>query len=204
ALVGYMFLVVGQWRCLLHAPQSHGAKELQFTCLLCSLAAPVCFVIAHYIGGGGTYVAFCRGGFVLASLDRFHGADLLRVVGLLLFFSSLFLFGAFSRAVDRCLHKDEEEKKTYVFFWFVPFLLGGTFGVFFYARRLPLKESFLGLGMAWMVFFLLHAILVTGVRRSIIRALQRRKSRELRTVAASDPQRGEVALRSSSWFRTEQ
>src|SRR4051812_31744108 len=54
-LLGYALVLVGQWRCLLFAPQHLGTKDLMFACVLCALVGPALFVVAHFAGGAGNY-----------------------------------------------------------------------------------------------------------------------------------------------------
>src|SRR5262245_8248469 len=61
ALLGYALVLFSQWRCLVHAQQAHGAKDLLFAGLLAWLTWPACFLAAYFFGGAENFAALARG-----------------------------------------------------------------------------------------------------------------------------------------------
>jgi hypothetical protein len=200
-VLGYVVGLVGRWRCLFHAPQGSSAKELQFACLLCYLVAPVCFVIAHFLGGQATYAALRSGPEALVGLDFLNGGVLLQVTGLLLVLLSVLLFSGFARAVARCMRDERGVSAGGRFFWFVAFLFGGTIGLFVEARHSARPETVPVLALGWLLCLLWHTWLMRGTSRRLARLLKSQGSRVV-PVRPASPSRaaGQVVLQAATYL----
>ncbi len=196
ALLGYGLVLVGQFHCLRYAPQGHGAKDLQFACLLCSLLPPACFAVAHYLGGQATYAALGRSFGGLARLDLLATGTLLQFAGVLTGLLSVLLFTGFARAVVRCLDDSDSGRAGGLYFWFVAFLLGGSVGVFLEARRTFRQEALPLLALAWLLCLLWHTHVLHHASRRVARALRKQNSRLL----PAGPVAGQVVLQVASYL----
>jgi hypothetical protein len=192
-LLGYVLALVGRWCCLIYAPQGHGAKDLQFACLLCTLIAPACFVLAHFLGGAETYAVFREDPVALVDIGLLQGGVVLQLTGLLVGLLGVLLFSGFTRAVRHCLR----DEKTGRFFWFVAFLLGGTIGLVLEARRTHIPEIVEALAAAWLLCLLWHALLVRGTARRLAEFLRTHGSRVLPPGPGAPPRSGQVTLRTA-------
>ncbi len=199
AVLGYVLVLVGQWRCLFHAPQSSSAKEMQFACLLCFLFAPVCFVAAHFLGGKATYAALRSGPEALVSLDVLQAGVLLQLTGLLLLLLSVLLFSGFARAVVRCLRDERGVRVAGLYFWFVAFLLGGTIGLLVEARHSARPEVVPALALGWLFCLLWHTLLLRGTRRRLGRVLKTQNSRLLPTRPPAQAN-GQIPLQAAAYL----
>jgi hypothetical protein len=198
ALLGYGLVLGGQWRCLVFAPQKHGAKELQFAALLCSFTAPACFLVAHYLGGAATYKALAPGPDGLRDLDPLNPGCTLQIIGVALFLVSTLLFTAHARAVARNLNDDRRARSLALYFWFVAFLLGGTAGMFLQARKVSVRDAWTVLALGWVLCVAWHAMALRSMARGIATVLARQLSGTRLSLAAAGREKGQVALQAAS------
>src|SRR5262245_55381336 len=199
ALFGYALVLAGQWRCLLNAPQGHGAKDILFACLFCTLVAPVCFIVAHFLGGSASYAVFERGPRELRDLDYLSGGVMLQMAGLILGLGSVVMFSAFARAVSRCLNDAAGSRGVTCYFWFGAFLVGATIGLTLEARGNTLNRVLPGLGLAWLLCLLWHTLLIHGAVRRIGRVVSGERLREA-PVPGSPVQQGQVVLQAAAYL----
>jgi hypothetical protein len=197
---GYALVLVGQWRCLLYAPQGHGAKDVQFACLLCTLLVPPIFVAAHFLGGKATFLALGRGPDGVLDLDLMNGGLILQVAGLLVGLTSVLLFSAFARSLARCMRNDGGARRVNLYFWFVAFLAGGTVGGFLQVRYFR-REVLPVLALGWLVCLLWHAWVIRGASRGIGRVLRQQRSGMLAAARpAAAAEKGQLTLRAASYL----
>jgi hypothetical protein len=171
-LLGCLLFLAGQLRCLGSAPQGHGAKDLLYACLLCTLAVPACFAGAHFLGGDVTFTAIDRVPANLLELSLQGGGPVLQLAGLVLILGSMLLLCAFVRAVLRCLNDAVGVRAVTCYFWFVAFLLGGTAGVAMQARGVVPPGVYVALGLAWLLGLLGQGLLICFASRRIGRFLR--------------------------------
>jgi hypothetical protein len=201
-LVGYGLVLVGQWRCLTYAPQGHGAKELQFACLLCTLIAPPCFVVAYYLGGAELYPAIPHDPAALRAAGLLSPAVVFPVAGLVLALVSSLLFSGYARAVGRYLRDPEVSRRVAQYFWFVLFLVGGTAGMVLEMRRSYRLEGLVVMTGAGFVCVAWHALVIRSAARSIARMLAKQRSGVRPALAAQGREQGQVSLQAASYFRS--
>jgi hypothetical protein len=201
--LGYLLLLLGQWRCLTRAPQGHGAKDLQFACLLCSLLVPLCFLTAHYLGGTATYTAFRDGLSEMIDLDPLNPGVLLQILGVVLGVLAALLFSGFTGALARCLGANKGGVVN-VYFWFVAFLLGGTVGVVLQVRRyVPpdvLRLLLLVLVLSWLFAWLWHVMILGGAARRITRFLRDRRSGSIPLRGPLAREKGQVTMKTAEYL----
>jgi hypothetical protein len=195
AVLGYLLLLAGQWRCLAYAPQSHSAKEVAFACVLCSVMAPAALGAAYFLGGPETYEVLQMGPAGLTKGTFFQGGGILQLTGVALGFFSVLLFSGFLRSLARC-HGDEKRVRSIAcFVWFASFLVGSTAGLFLHAGSQALLAPWAVLALGWGLSLVWHLVLILAARRGIQRALQRKKSAGAIAAARN---RGQVVLRVAS------
>jgi hypothetical protein len=202
ALLGYAVVLLGQWRCLVYAPQGCGAKELQFACLLSSLAAPVCLAVGHFLTGKQFYAVLAKGLRGLAPLELVLAGGAPFLLGALLGLASGLLSAAFARAVARHLNDGDSAPGVSAYFWYVTFLLAGTGGLLVEAQRSDRVYIWPALAGAWLLGLVFHAVLLSGAARRIGRALARARSGAHPALAAPGREKGQVSLQAASYFHS--
>jgi hypothetical protein len=179
ALVGCVLILIGQWRCLTHAPQRHGSKELLFACLNAGVLGPVLLAIAHFVGGARNYPLVERGLAGLDDVEFLQVGTLLQLTGLGLCLVSFLLFSQFLRVVASCFEYEAGTRAAERFFFYICMVVGGTVGVFVCSKRLEsLHEVWLGLMASWVGALVWHVSLTVNARRCIAAVLQRLDARE--------------------------
>jgi hypothetical protein len=191
APVVYLLVLLGQWRCLKHAPQCHGAKELMFTCFFFLLLAPPLLIVAHYIGGYRNYRLLLEGLDGLRNLNWLQGATLMQVGGLSLLLANCLLFAQFLRAVGEGLEKRAVMRTVDCYTFFLCLLLGGSVGTLNYGNSFTFgKIAFLVLIVGWLWYLCCHVLLTYTVRRHIKHVLvefHRESKPGIRRDAKEDP-----------------
>jgi hypothetical protein len=197
ALLGYLVALLGRTFCLFYAPPGHGARRLQFACLLCSLVAPGCFVLAHFLGGAETYAVLRRHPTEIVDIGLLHVAVLLQLAGLLVGLLGVLLFSGFTRAVGTALRDESAGRMAVRYFWFVGFLLGGTLGLVLEAQRSHHPETLPALAAGWLICLLWHTLLVQGTARRLAHFVRLHGSRVLPPRPVVNPRAGQVTLRTA-------
>src|SRR5262249_24290563 len=136
ALLSYGLVLLGQWRCLMYAPERQGARELMYVCLNLVVVASLMNVGGAVLDGDRMYAALRQGTACFERLD-WHGAGTLLqlgsgVVGLL---ASL-IFSQFLRTVASCFDDRSRVRSVDFNLAFLGLLLGASCGTFLYVQRL--------------------------------------------------------------------
>jgi hypothetical protein len=173
ALLSYGLVLLGQWRCLMYAPERQGARELMYVCLNLVVIASLMNVAGGVLDGARTYAALRQGAAWVERLDWRGAGTLLQlgsaVVGLL---ASL-IFSQFLRTVASCFNDRTRVRSVDFNLAFLGLLLGGSCGTFLYVQRLASKTEMLPwLAAGWLLCFGWHLWLVNRVRQSVRNALQ--------------------------------
>jgi hypothetical protein len=197
ALGGYGLVLLGQWRCLVHAQQAHAAKDIQFACVLCGLLAPACFAASQYLGGADNYVLLGRGIGSLDDLRILAGGGVLQLVGVLIVLLNILLFTSFARAVRRSLGEPDGGVKA--FLWAIAFLVGSTVGFLLNAQYLPSRNAWPVIGLCWLLCLVWLALLLRRTAQAVAR-FSRRASGVVPSVRALEPAGGQVTLRATSFL----
>ena len=172
-IMGCGAILIGQWRCLMHAPQRQGAKELMLVCVTCVLVGALLILVAPFLGGvlnpqtlrQGLNVEELRG---LERLQIFRAEKLLALVGVCLILLNGVIFTQFLRTVADCFAGRRAVLGADLFTLFVGLLAGGSVGVFFCAHELSFKSNLvLAATAGWVAGVVVHALLIAGVRRCI-------------------------------------
>lgn len=168
ALLGYVLLLVGQWRCLVFVPRRHGAQELTFVCVLCLLVAPLAFLAAHLVGGEAPYRLWDEGVAGLGRLDLPAIGGGLQLVGLGLLVLNLVLFTQVMRVLALCLADQDSVRRGEAFLFVVCSLVGATVG----APLAPYADKsgpviFVVLVLGWLTVLVWQTVLVFSSRRNI-------------------------------------
>jgi hypothetical protein len=173
-LIAFVLALLGTWRCLMHAPQRHGAKELLFACLNSLVLGPGLLVASHFFGGARNYEWLERGLEGLQDVRFLHPGTLMQLGGGLLCLIGFLLFTQFLRVVAQCFDDEEGARNVERYFFFVCLVVGGSIGVFFCLKYLSnAREVLLGLAAGWLAGLVWHTGLVLATRRRIGECLAR-------------------------------
>jgi len=159
-------LLLGQRRCLNHAPQLHGSRELMFICFLCTFVGAACLGISWGFGGLDNIKALVD---ILETWRHYpirHAPELLQLAAALMFLLNCLFVTAFLRSVLKCVAPSQTGPVSGLF-WAVWFLGGATIGLL----MTPVSELLRIVSGAWVVAFLWHVSLILFTRRSIRKVL---------------------------------
>jgi hypothetical protein len=170
-LFGYGTILVGQWRCLMGAPERHGTKWLMFACMTGLLMGPALNVAA---GATGLTKApdYRRGPAGFTQVRFTHTANQMQMASGVLGFSSLVFFLLFLRAVARCFGDTARIAHIAAYLLLVGVLASASmYLVYANPELLRQPRILLGLGTAWAVSFLWYLCLIGSMRTCITRGL---------------------------------
>jgi hypothetical protein len=166
AVLGHLLVLVGQWLCLFHSPQSRGAKDLAYVCvLLVCCVAPV-NAAALLVGEAGDLPWLGRlihHPLAGTTWDKVPTGTLLQVVGVLLLLGNILVFTQYLRALLLRAHQEKRVRRIEAFYFFVCLVVGISFG----AGTAPeaVRSSALvlqGVVLAWLLVLGGHAWLILG------------------------------------------
>jgi hypothetical protein len=201
-ILGYLLVVAGHWRCLLHAPQNHGAKDMQFASLLCLLTIPIFLVGGHFYCGPQFYTLLEYGFLDLRPMELVHQATVPFFAAFVLAVVSVLLFTCFARAVSFPIKDTGLSRGVSAYFWYVAFLLGGSGGILLEAQRWPQLQTWSLLGLLWVIFLLWHSYLTFRTSQAIAALVRRLGSGVRPALVDSKIEYGQVQLQTSAYRRT--
>jgi hypothetical protein len=164
--LGYLLLVVGQWLCLVNAPQSHGGKELAFASLLLGLLVAPANGAALLVGGAGEFHwlrSLLHDPLAPATWTWVPIGTLLQLIGGLLLLGNILTFTQFLRALLLRAHPEKRAGRIEAFYFYVFVVVGASFGLG-RAPEVLLSSPVLlpGFVLAWLVVLGWHAWLILG------------------------------------------
>jgi hypothetical protein len=163
---GYLLLVLGQWICLFNAPQSHGAKELAFVCVLLAALVAAVNVAAFLVGGAGDFHWLERlldRPLESATWTQVPPGSLFQIIGGLVLLGNILTFTQLLRALLLRAHQEKRTRRIEAFFFYVCVVVGGSVGTVMVpgaVRSSPLVLP--GLVLAWLLVLGWHAWLILG------------------------------------------
>jgi hypothetical protein len=168
----YTLVLLGQWRCLMHAPQRQNAKELMLVCFLCVLVCSACSLIGAVFDGQEIYNALRLGP---AGLDQFslqNTGTVLLLGGALLGVVASLVFSQFLRTLACCFGDERRARQVDFNLAFIGLLLGGSIGAAIcFWGVVPRVTILPALAAGWLLSFGWHLLLIVSVRRCIDNAL---------------------------------
>jgi hypothetical protein len=174
ALLSYGLVMLGHWRCVIHAPQQKSGRMLMYTCLNLVVLASVMYVLGAYREYGRTYLALQRGWREVAQLDPLTTGNLLQGVAALLGVISLFFFSLFLRGVASCFHDRAGMRHVDLYLVFVALLVGGSLGTYLCSYHLVSRALMLSwIASGWLLCFAWHVFLIRRIRRCVEDGLRR-------------------------------
>ncbi|MCI0639339.1 MAG: hypothetical protein L0Y72_29195 [Gemmataceae bacterium] len=201
---GYLFLVLGQLRCLISSPQRHAGKELLFSAFLCSITTPFLFLGAHFLDGDKNYAFITDGIHNLAYVDLLHGGGLLQLCGLGLTLLNILLFSGFLRGTA-CYFNDERRARALTcYFWFMAFLVGGTFGMWLHSAHITHPDPWTALVTCWICALIFHALLIYSAIHCVAEGMLRRPPSDENWSVHAQSKPGEVFLQFGPHFQDRQ
>jgi hypothetical protein len=174
-IIGYGAILIGQWRCLMHAPERQGAKELMLVCITCIIGGSLLTLAAPFLGGVINYQTLHQGFSTeeLNGLERwriFQGPKLLALLGISLVLLNGVLFTQFLRTVANCFSNHFAARNADFLTLFVGLLVGGSVGAFFCAHELSFRSNLVLASVAgWGTYAACHVVLICGIRKCIAR-----------------------------------
>jgi hypothetical protein len=178
---GYLFVLAGQWRCLMGSPERHGARWLMFFATTCLFFAPA-INVASFIGGMQRAPQLSRGARSLTEMQFTTTGTYMQLAsaGTGLLYTLFFLL--FLRAVAKC-HRSASHIGLVNFFFVLVGGLVAVSGYQLYARfqglppeEGPLKDLTLYLAGGWVLCYLFYLFLIGSIRSCIADSLQRVRS----------------------------
>jgi hypothetical protein len=173
AVLGCGLILLGQWLCLVYAPQEENAKELVFVCLLAAVVAIPLAVAAPFLGSAWDSRILDR------FLDALHQREVppigsvLQATALALVFLCLMTFSQFTRIVAVRFENRFSARAAEFFFLYLWLLLGGAVGAALALRRLlPPATLVVSLGAVCAVAAVWQTFLIAGALRSVRQALR--------------------------------
>jgi hypothetical protein len=164
--LAYLLLLVGQWLCLYNAPQSHGAKELAFACVLLAVFVAPVNVLAFCVGGAGDFEWLGRllqHPVAEATWMKVPTGTLLQLFGALLLLGNILVYTQFLRALLLRANQEKRAGRIEAFCLFVCLVVGGSFGVVLAPPAVRSSELLLpGVVLAWLLVVLWQAWLILG------------------------------------------
>jgi uncharacterized membrane protein len=173
SLYSYGCIVVGHWRCLMNAPERHGAKWLMFACITCVLAGPA-LNFASGLSGIQRTPKVQRGLKDMGEVKYTkEGAIMQAASGGINVLGTVF-FMLFLRAVARCFEDATRAWLANLYLIFVVFVFGLTVLMVFASGGPALPTAhLLELGAAWLACFLGYLFMVANAHIGISRGLAR-------------------------------
>lgn len=181
AFLSYGLVLMGQWRCLMYAPERQNAKELMYLCLNCVFLASALNVVGVILDGARSYAALQQGWEGVEGIDVWSTGNLVQLgsAGLGLFAS--LVFSQFLRNVASCFNDRARVRSVDLNLALVGLLLGGSAGTLFWVHRLASKAEMLPwLVGGWLLCFAWHLWLVHSVRRGVADCLRRQPALAVR------------------------
>ena len=174
AALGFGAVLLGQWLCLMYAPQGGGAKESIYVCFTCVLVASALIAAGVYLDGDRAYAALGDGQGGWRQLDLHRAGLLLLAAGTALGLVGVLVFTLFLRGLAACFRDRARVLGVDLNVWAVGLLLGGSVGATGVAYRLaPEVDLAPWLAGGWLACFAWHVCVVLSVRRCVRDNLRR-------------------------------
>jgi hypothetical protein len=201
-VLSYSLVLVGQWRCLMYAPERQGAKELMYVCINAVVIGSILNGVGVWVDGARTYAALQRGWDEALALGLSSPGMLLQLVSAGLGLFGSLVFSQFLRNVASCFNDRARMRSVDLNLAFVGLLLGGSVGTALYAHRVALRPELLPwLAGGWLLCFAWHLAVVRGVRSCVEAGLCTLPAAPRAARAPDSPKPGAMTLHSLSGLR---
>jgi hypothetical protein len=164
--LGYLLLLAGQWLCLFHAPQSHGAKELAYLCVLLAVFLAPVNLAAFLIGGANDFGWLSRllqHPLAGTTWTEVPTGTVFQLLGAVLLLVNMLTFTQFLRAVLLRAHQEKRAERIGAFNFFVCLVVGGSFGIGLAPETVRSFHLLVpGVVLAWLLVLAWQAWLILG------------------------------------------
>ena len=194
-MVSYAWIMMGNWRCLMHAPERNHAKWLMFASMTCIVMGPALGGVSGTLGGGSRIESLDRDekaapvtkaksrsarvpskSFVTGAEEHLTVQDTSGILNLAsgaLGLLSGVLFLLFLRAVAGCFGDEARVRLVEIYLMFLLLSAGFTFFLLISQPKLAANSDFLlALAVGWLLEFVFFLVVILKVRGSIIRGLE--------------------------------
>jgi hypothetical protein len=173
AVCSYTLVLMGQWRCLQHAPQRENAKEVMLICFTSVVICSGLSLVGSILGAEDISAALRLGADGLDRLNfRSTGALLLAGSALLGLVASL-VFSQFLRNVACCFGDERRARHVDFNLTFIGLLLGCSVGVAVCFWEVTPRVTLLPvLAIGWLFCFAWHLVLIHSIRGCIGKGLR--------------------------------
>jgi hypothetical protein len=168
SLYSYGCIVVGHWRCLMNAPERHGAKWLMFACMTCILSGPA-LNFAAGVSGIQRAPRLQRGLKDVAEVKYSTEGAIMQAASAGVNVLGTVFFMLFLRAVARCFDDTARAWLANLYLIFITFVFGISIMVIFAGGITT--ERLLELGAGWLASFLGYIFMVLNAHIGITRGL---------------------------------
>jgi hypothetical protein len=178
-LISYGMILAAKRRCVLGAPERHGAKWLIFACILCLLLGPAISFLTSLSGEGSqNYKAMRNGKEGIAELQFTSAGSIAQLASFVVSTASEVFFILFLRAVARCFSNEFCTWFATLYLIFTCLLLGGTVQVVMLIRDSVTlhPQALIGLGLAWLLNGVFYIVLILLTRVCIGNGLSKIRS----------------------------
>jgi hypothetical protein len=198
--IGFSVVLVGQWLCLMYAPQGGGAKEWIYVCFTCVLMALALTAAGACLDHDGVYAALSTGPGGWRLLDWHRPGVILLAAGIVLGLVGVLVFTQFLRGLALCFRERARVLGVDLSIWAVGLLLGGSVGAMGVAYRLaPDVNLTPWLVGGWLACFAWQVLVILSVARGLrdnLRRLDRARASRARMAVL-----GGVGIQSLSGLR---
>jgi hypothetical protein len=175
-LIAYVFILGGQFKCIMGAAERHGARWFMFLCITSLIIGPA-FHLASGIGGLRAYPELRRGAAALQDLQLTEVGKWMQLAGFAISLLYPLFFLLFLRAIARCMHAQGYVSFINVYLIFAAVLTAATaffiYNPAYFAKR-PLEMVLLGGG--WLVSLIVYVITILLIRVCIYTTTERIRS----------------------------
>jgi hypothetical protein len=172
SLYSAYLLLRGKWRCVISAPERHGAKWLMFASMICVCAGPALNFAAGFaaapaateeaVDAYGRPDASKAAVLYAAQLRSLNAATVIRLAGSVIGVAGPIFFVLFLRAVHGCLGSFLGARFTELYLLFIVLLFAGSLSLLLDSNVRLQADLLIGLALGWVVATVWYFLLIVG------------------------------------------
>jgi hypothetical protein len=172
SLFSAYLLLRGKWRCVMSAPEHHGAKWLMFASMICVCAGPAMNFASGFVGAPEAMQAAADShdkadasrvaALYVERLRELDTAAFMRLTGSVLGVLGPIFFVLFLRAVHGCLGSFMGARFTEMYLLFLVLLFAGSLSLLLDSRVRIQADLLVALAIGWVVATVWYFLLILG------------------------------------------